>query len=65
MTIELALEFRIDQRNGRGASGGRRLKRQHGGSRAAQVLVGRIDDDVGIGRIVDRGDLAVADADAS
>ncbi len=63
MAVQLALELGIDQRDRGGAAGRGRLQRQHGRARAAQILVRRIDDDVGVGRIVDGGDLAVADAD--
>ena len=62
VAVQLALELRIDQRDGGGASGRRRLHRQHRRSCAAEILVRGIDDDVGIGRIVDRRDLPVTDS---
>src|SRR4029453_9453802 len=41
----------------------RRLQRKHGRACPAQILVGCIDDDVGVGRIVDRRDLPVTETD--
>ena len=63
VAVQLALQLRIDQRDRGGAAGRRRLQRQHRRACPAQILVRRIDDDVGVGRIVDGRDLAVADAD--
>jgi hypothetical protein len=39
------------------------LEAEHGAARPPQVLVRRVGHDVGVGRVVDGGDLAVADAD--
>ncbi len=35
----------------------------HRRTRAAQILVRRVDHDIGVGRIMDGGDLAMLDAD--
>jgi hypothetical protein len=64
MAVELALELRIDQRDCRGAAGGCRLQRQHRRTSPSQVLVRGVDDDIGIGRIMNRGDLTVAEGSA-
>ena len=63
MAVQPALQLGIDQRDRRRAAGRRRLQRQHRRARAAQILVRRVDHDIGVGRVVDRRDLAVADAD--
>ena len=63
MAVQLALQFGIDQRDRGGTSRRGRRQRQHRRPRAPQILVRRIDHHVGVGRIMDRGDLAVADAD--
>ena len=39
-------------------------ERQAGGPRAAQVLVRRVEDGLGVGHVMDRGDHAMLDADA-
>ena len=63
VAVQAALELGVDQRDGGGAAGRGRLQRQHRRAGAAQILVRGIDDDIGVGRVVDRGDLAVPDAD--
>ena len=62
VAVELALELRVDQGDGRGAACGGGRQAQHGAAGAPQVLVGRVHHEVGVGGVVDGGDLAVADA---
>ena len=63
MAVQAALQLGIDHRDRRGASGRGRRQRQHRRTRPTQITVRRIHHDVGVGRIMDRGDLAVPDAD--
>jgi hypothetical protein len=63
VAVQLALQIGVDQRDGRGAAGGCRRQAQHRAAGAPQVLVGRIHHEVGIGRVMDGGDLAMANAD--
>ena len=63
VAVQLAFQLGVDQRDGGGAAGCRRRQAQHRTARAAQVLVRRIDHQIGVGRVVEGGDLAVADAD--
>lgn len=62
MAVELALEFGVDQGNGRGAAGGGGGQTGHGAAGATQVFVRRIDHQVGVGGVVDGGDLPVPNA---
>src|SRR5262249_54773801 len=41
-----------------------RRQRQHRRARATEVLVRRIDYDIGVGRVMDRRDLAMTDSDS-
>ena len=62
MTIKLAFEFGVDKRDGCGAAccSGREAK--HGTARPAQVFVRSIHHQVGVRRVVNSGDLAMANA---
>ena len=62
MAVELALELWVNQRNGGGAAGGRGCQAFHGTAGTAQVFVWRVHHHVGVGRVVDGGDLSVTDA---
>eukprot|EP01136_Pigoraptor_vietnamica_P039795 Opistho-1_new@10972 len=63
MAVELALELGVDQRDRGRAAGGRGRQAHQRAAGAAQVLVRCVHHQVGVGRVVQRGDLAVADAD--
>ena len=63
MAVQLALELGIDERDRGRAPGRGRRQRQHGGAGTPEILVRRIDHHIGVGGIMDGGDLAVADAD--
>ena len=59
MPVKLALQFGVDQCNGRGAAGGRGRQAEHRAARPTQIPVGRIDNEIGIGRVVNGRDLTM------
>ncbi len=63
MPIELAFQFGVDQGDGGGAARRRRGQTLHGAAGATQVFVRRIDDQIRIRRVVNRGDVPVPNAD--
>src|SRR5690606_24433236 len=61
VAVEAAFQFREDFRNGGGGAGGGGDEAHAAGPRPAQVLVGCVEDGLGVGEIVDGGHRAVAD----
>ena len=61
MAVELAFQLGVNQGNGGGAARAGGGQVDHGAAGAAQVFVRRIHHQVGVGGVVQRGDLAVFD----
>lgn len=61
MPVELPLQLGLDQGNSGGAAGGGGRQAEHRAARPTQVPVGRIDNEIGVGRIVNGRDLTMTD----